>query len=443
MKPLTLIGILFSWLLVGGLGFFVLTVEEDFAQPVIPNRKAETTHTDDDEVSDPIKPKIERPDDPTAEEPTYKPVIDDTGSDVTTNPTTTDRDASTNIIDSNKNIAIKDGKVVDSVIIRDKGTLTFGVGTVSIVNDLKVSTKVNATGTTLQLTGNGEVKGNITANKIEVTAGTRRLTAGTRIASSRTGNAKPGQEGFYVAAGATVIIEKGASVNTSAAYGFKIDGTLIIDGGTFNCSFSNGNGKTTNRGWGDNSRLEVRSGAFNGRGDASFAGASIYMTGGKIDITDDLWNTGSSLDMSGGTIENSRWGGQFTLTGNVLMTGGELLVHANRSRGLYIAKDSNVTASGGKVVLFGGTLKYAATAALNEVEIQGTCSINGASDKQAALYINGGMTFVKGTTFNTGSYNVLVAGMSAQKGVYIPQEYQHVKSRAKEQVRFRGGGLKR
>ncbi|MDC1142507.1 hypothetical protein OAU50_05410 [Planctomycetota bacterium] len=425
MKATTLVGILVVWLLIGGLASFMI-MGEDASAPMLQNRESEVADVDRPELVAPATPILDIPE--TGTPKTVEPTIEEEAVSETTEKTKIVAEGETTI-DSDKSVSLADGKVVDSIHIRGTGGLTLAAGTVQVVNDLKVSTAVKAGSTTLQLTGDGEITGNIAANKIEVTAGTRRLTKGTRLSSTRTGNAAPGQEGFYVALGATVIIEEGASVHTSAAYGFRIDGTLIIDGGSFNCTFTNGNGKTTNRCWGESSRLEVRQGVFHGGGDASFGGAALAISGGKIHIQDDLWDTGKSLDMSGGSIENRRYGGQFSVTGNVLMTGGELLVHASSRRGLYFPKSANFIATGGKVVLYGGTLRFDASTALNDVEIQKSASIHASSNKEATLYINGSMTFVKGASFNTGAYNVLIAGMTADKGVFTPEEYQLVDPR--------------
>ena len=241
------------------------------------------------------------------------------------------------------------------LVVAEGETRVLPAGEVRVSGDVRIDGRLDASKSTVVLDGDDQaLEGTLSASRLVFERGIKRLRGG--FESNRRADAEVGDAGVVVAAGATLLVEKGGTLHVHAAYGFTVAGAVVIDGGLFRCSFSNGNGR--DRGslaWLPGSRLEVRSGRFHGGGDADFGEAEIVVHDGEIAIDDDVWRTGRSLVMHGGVFRNSTYGGWLSLTGRVDLHGGTLQAAGNVRRGLRVAPGATVHATGGQVVLASAT----------------------------------------------------------------------------------------
>ncbi len=285
---------------------------------------------------------------------------------------------------------------LDDLVVERGETRHLPAGEVTVSGNLRIEGEIDASRTTLVLDGADQtLDGKLLAKRIIVRNGFKRLrgTFGTMDRAV----AAPGQAGLYVEAGTTLQIESGGRWTTPGPYGFQIAGTLLIDGGEFHCTFTNGDG--TERGedsWLSGSRLEIRTGKFVADGDADFRGASIVIHSGELLINDDLWHTGDSLLMYGGLLRNSRGGGKFTLSGNVNMSGGKMVVGHSARRGLSIYPGALVNCTGGTVIIDGrraltgdGGIHLARGATFFDLQINTSTRIHPDSATDAYLAVSG------------------------------------------------------
>ena len=326
--------------------------------------------------------------------------------------------------------AIPERRQIHNVEVRNGGTVQLPSGEVSIDGDLTIAEggQLSAAGTTIVLDGeNQTISGTATAGKIIMRGGTKRI-SGT-FGTQSTANADPGKAQLYVEAGTTLIIEKGGKWNTPNPYGFQIAGDLVIDGGEFNCRFSNGNG--TDRGeesWLPGSTLTIYSGKFIGNGDADFSGATITIHDGALEINDDIWNSGDALNMYGGTMRNTTGGGMFYLTGNVNIRDGKLQVYQNYTRSLRFAKDSSVYCTGGEISINGssatsddGGILLASSATVPDLVINASTKIHKGSATDAFLSVSGDLKIAKGQRFEGKGFNVIASYLQTQdQGEFVP-----------------------
>ncbi|MCB9894986.1 MAG: hypothetical protein H6839_11100 [Planctomycetes bacterium] len=325
---------------------------------------------------------------------------------------------------------IAERRQIHNVDVGSGGTVQLPSGEVSIDGDLTIAEggSLAAAGTTLVLDGeNQTLSGTATAGKIIMRGGTKRIRGSFGTTSSA--NADPGKAQLYVEAGTTLVIEKGGKWNTPNPYGFQIAGDLVIDGGEFNCRFSNGNG--TDRGeesWIAGSTLTIYSGKFIGNGDADFSGATITIHDGALEINDDIWNSGDALNMYGGTMRNTTGGGMFYLTGNVNIRDGKLQVYQNYTRSLRFAKDASIYCTGGEISINGssatsddGGILLASSATVPNLTINTSTKIHKASAPEAFLSVSGDLNIAKGQRFEAKGFNVIASYLQTdEQGEFIP-----------------------
>lgn len=308
------------------------------------------------------------------------------------------------------------------------GTWTLPAGEVKIDGNLKNSGTVSAANTTLIFDGSDQtLEGTVTAKKVVLRGGTKRIKGS--FGTTHGGDAQPGNAGLYVEAGTTLIIEKGGKWTTPNPYGFQIAGNLIIEGGEFHCRFSNGNG--TDRGeesWLAGSTLTIHSGKFVGGGDADFSGCAITIHDGALEINDDIWNSGDSLTMLGGSMRNTTGGGMFYLTGTVSVSAGKLDVYQNNSRSLRFAKDANIYCTGGQISINGsaatgadGGIYLGSSATVPNLVINADTKIHKDSLNTAYLSVSGDMSIAKGRKFEAHGFNVLASFPGGpDSGEFVP-----------------------
>jgi hypothetical protein len=234
-------------------------------------------------------------------------------------------------------------------------TLTLGKGTLTLSGDLSNAGTLESSGTTLLMNGgNQNITGAAAFHRARFSGGTKRLTAGSRLATTYNQNSDKNNPVLVIEAGCTLVVEKDSELNVSNAYGLRVEGTLIIEGGIVNCSYTHGHGvENMNATWVKGSQLIIRSGSFIASGDASFDGASVQLQGGEIRCRDDIWGSGDSLDISGGVMSNSSGGGQFYFTGQVRMSGGRLEINQYEGRGFVVGANCDFWCSAGEIVLGG------------------------------------------------------------------------------------------
>lgn len=319
---------------------------------------------------------------------------------------------------------VKAGAGLESVHVAAGGTLNLPAGQVTVRGNLTGEGKVVGGRTsTLILDGNQEIGASLQAGTAILRGGTKRLTSKATSRNSNT-HAAPGQANLIIEPGATLIIEEGAAWDSKDAYAYQVGGTLIIDGGTFTCTFAN-NAVEFNDCWLPGSQLIIRRGKFIGNGDHEFSGASISIFGGSLEINDDIWHSGDSLDIRDGVMRNSTGGGMFYLNGNVRMTGGKLQVNQSYDRGLRFWEDSSVFCTGGEIEIRGTDatgdeagilLRNAPT--LSRVTCTASTRIHGSSQPEGALSI-AELVIAKGKTFNAAGFAVS-APHPEGGGQYLP-----------------------
>ena len=256
---------------------------------------------------------------------------------------------------SNKVTRIPNGAVLRNVHVKPGAQLRLpDLGTVFIEGDIRNEGIIDAVRASVMLDGRTQtIEGILEARRIRMTGGLKRVRGAVATMIGRNDD-DPKVPELVVGAESTLLLDgKEARAAVSDAYGFRIEGHLVIDGGTFQCTFSNGNGRTTAQSWPEGSRLTIHDGHFIGRGDHDFGQASIEMHAGRIHISDDIWSLGSQLTMYGGTIANSNWGGAFGVDGRVDMHGGTWKVGQRGDRGLHFRASSDARFNGGKIVIGG------------------------------------------------------------------------------------------
>lgn len=434
------IGLAGCWLVVGVIAGLFFVNSEESGPPMAPHIPVANEPENGDDARDPIEvdeleldqPQTEKPGDETeSKEITSKVTTEETRRE-TTEPG--DKSRETEPINAREDLTVEPGgsettsdAQLGSVSVPQGGKL-YVTGEVSVDGDWINKGEVTAGKATLVFDGTDQtIEGDTIAGKVILRGGTKRIRSGTLTTSSR-GNADPGEAQLVVEEGTTLIIEEDGKWKTPNAYGFHIAGHLIIDGGEFHCSFSNGNG--TDRGaeaWVDGSTLTIYSGRFVGGGDADFSGCAITIHDGALEINDDIWNSGDELTMYGGLMRNRTGGGMFYLTGNVNIMGGELHANQNNSRSLRIAKGANIFCTGGKIVLggrdasTGGGILLGEGATLPDMTIQVSTRIHQNSNPNAWLTIGGTLEIAKGHKFEAHGHNVFTNFVQTEdSGQFIP-----------------------
>jgi hypothetical protein len=264
----------------------------------------------------------------------------------------------------------------------EKGAkLKLGSGTLTVSGDFRNEGEIEGSQATLVMSGgNQNFSGNASFNKVHFSGGTKHISAGSNLITTYGQNSGKDQPVLVVEAGTTLIIDQDATVNIPNAYGLRVAGTLIIDGGTFHCSFTHGDGKDPgtssvanngmNKSWVPGCQLIIRSGSFIGDGDASFAGASVYVQGGELRIHDDIWGSGDLLEISGGVMSNDSSGGMFAFSGVVRLNGGRLEINQYEGRGLYVTKEAEIWSLGGEVVIGGQDVSSATSGMVLAHDVQ-------------------------------------------------------------------------
>lgn len=239
--------------------------------------------------------------------------------------------------------------------VEQGGKLSLGKGTLTLSGDLNNAGTLESSGASLVMNGGDQsITGAAAFWRARFSGGTKRLTSGSRLTTNYNQNSDKNNPVLVVEAGCTLIIEKDSELNVANAYGLRVEGTLIIDGGKVNCSYTHGHGvENMNATWVKGSQLIIRSGSFIASGDASFDGTSVYLQGGEIRCHDDIWGSGDLLEISGGVMSNDSSGGQFYFTGQVRMSGGRLEINQYEGRGFVVSANSDFWCSAGEIVLGG------------------------------------------------------------------------------------------
>lgn len=267
------------------------------------------------------------------------------------------------IVAADKSARASGDRSATEVRIEPGATLTLGKGTLTLSGDLNNAGKLESNGTTLLMNGGDQnITGSAAFHRARFSGGTKRLTAGSRLATTYNQNSDKNNPVLVIEAGCTLIVEKDSELNVSNAYGLRVEGTLIIEGGVVNCSYTHGHGvEGMNATWIKGSQLIIRSGSFVAGGDASFDGASVQLQGGEIRCHDDIWGSGDSLEISGGVMSNDSSGGQFYFTGLVRMSGGRLEINQYEGRGFVVGANCDFWCSAGEIVLGGQDISDAAS----------------------------------------------------------------------------------
>ncbi len=336
---------------------------------------------------------------------------------------------------SNKVTRIPNGTVRGNVHVLPGAQLRLpDLGTVFIEGDIRNEGTIDAVRTDVRLDGRDQViEGVLDARRIKLSGGLKRVrgTLGTSIGRK---NDDPKVPELVVGPDATLLIDgKGSRAHSSDAYGFRIEGHLIIDGGVFQCSFSNGNGKTTARSWPVGSRLTIYKGHFIGRGDHDFGQATIEMHDGRIDINDDLWSLGAQLTMHGGMINNASYGGMFAVLGRVDMHGGTWKVGQRGIRGLHFRESSDARFNGGKIRLGGqhvsgnkGGILVTGAVHLWDLHLDRSTQIDPRSPGGAALTIAHQLTSQKNALLRDSGYALAIAHEIVPRSRAIPSDPDNV-----------------
>jgi hypothetical protein len=338
---------------------------------------------------------------------------------------------------SNKVTRVPNGTVLGDVHVLPGAQLRLpDLGTVFIEGDLRNEGTIDAVRTDVHLDGRDQtIEGQLAARRIKLSGGLKRVrgTLSTRIGRQ---NDDPKDPELVVGPGATLLVDgKGSRAQTSDAYGFRIEGHLIIDGGIFQCSFANGNGKTAAQSWPEGSRLTIYKGHFIGRGDHHFGQATIDLHDGRIDIADDLWSLGSQFTMYGGAINNSQNGGMFAIEGRVDVHGGVWRVHQRGDRGLQFRASSDARFNGGQIILGGqhvsgnrGGILVTGAVHLWDLHLDRSTQIDPRSPGGASLTIAHELTSQKNALLRDNGYAVEIAHEIVPQGRSIPSDPDNVPS---------------
>lgn len=295
----------------------------------------------------------------------------------------------------------------DDLIVPKEGRRKLPAGVLEVAGDVRIEGGLDARDTVLildgadqSLSGTGEFKG------VVMRGGTKRLRG--KFTTLSRDNATAGQAQLRVEPGTTFVVEDGGHWTTPNPYGFRIEGDVVVEGGVFQVSFSNGNGGDRGeRSWAEGSSLTVLRGKFIGRGDADFRGATVTIHDGEIAIDDDLWHTGEHLTVYGGVVRNSQYGGAFHIGGSVDLRGGELRAYQRHDRGLRIGRESTLLSSGGKIAILGKPAKQAKSGiyleqplTLHELDIQTSTRFHADCPPEAAVYVLDRLSIAKGARFD-------------------------------------------
>jgi hypothetical protein len=279
--------------------------------------------------------------------------------------------------------------------------------TVHISGDVNIEGALGAGSTTIVLDGGNQlIEGNFGARAIILRGGTKRLRG--FAGSEQTEPSPPGEAGLYVEADTTLVIEPGSKWTIPNPYGFQVAGHLVIDGGTFVCRFTNGNGDDRGEeSWLPGSSLTIHSGRFHGRGDADFSGATVTIYDGELAIDDDLWDTGETLNVYGGVVRNATRGGAFVVKGALNMSAGELLAYQSSSRGLQVHETARVACSGGRVAICGraatragGGIYLRGGVTFFDLDVEVKTFVRATSDETAYLAVTRALRIAKNASLN-------------------------------------------
>jgi hypothetical protein len=328
-------------------------------------------------------------------------------------------------VNRDEKTSVAAGAGLDSVYVAAGGTLSLPAGEVTVRGNLTGPGSVaGGRNSTLILDGNQEIGASLMVGTAILRGGTKRLTS---KAASRNGHthAAPGQANLIIEPGTTLIIEEGGAWDSSDAYAYQVGGTLILDGGTFQCTFAN-NSQQFNDCWLPGSSLIIRRGRFVGSGDHDFSGASITILDGSLEIDDDIWHSGDRLEISGGLMRNSTGGGMFSLTGTVRMTGGRLVAYQSHNRGLFLNPETSVFCTGGDVEIRGSNATHDASGILvynapvfSRLVCHASTRIHNASPQGSSLTI-GELVIARGQTFEARGYPVSAPLPDPDGGRYVP-----------------------
>lgn len=328
-------------------------------------------------------------------------------------------------VNGGESTTVKAGTGLDSIHVGANGVLNLPAGEVTVRGNITGGGKiVGGRTSTLILEGNQDISTTLQAGTAIIRGGTKRLTAGASSRNTAT-HAAPGQANLIIEAGATLIIEQGGVWDSRDAYAYQVAGTLMIDGGTFRCTFAN-NSNEFNDCWLPGSSLIIRNGRFVGSGDHDFSGANISIYGGSLEVDDDIWHSGDRLEISGGMMRNSTGGGMFAIAGSLRMTGGKLQAYQSYDRGLHMGPDSMVFCTGGDVEILGSAanheqsgivLRNAPTIA--RLVCHSNTRIHAASPAGSSLTL-GELVIAKGRTFNAVGFPVSAPVPDPEGGTYVP-----------------------
>ncbi|MCC6574024.1 MAG: hypothetical protein IT462_09545 [Planctomycetes bacterium] len=256
---------------------------------------------------------------------------------------------------SGQTLRVTKDLTLSSLYVPQGANVRMGAATLTVTGDFVNDGTFEGDEGTLVFSGGAQrLSGNANARQIRMTGGEKHVVAGSRFVTTQGDDSEKDDPALFIDAGTTLVIDKDAEWNTGNPFGIRVAGTLIIDGGTFNCGFTNGQGHGKNRSWMPGSKLIIRDGKFTGAGDAEFTGASVYVQGGELRITDDIWASGDLLELSGGVMSNTSSGGMFALNGIVRFMGGTLEANQRGDRGLRICVSADVQGTQGEVVIAGG-----------------------------------------------------------------------------------------
>lgn len=325
-----------------------------------------------------------------------------------------------------------------SVLIEAGARLSAGAGTILVSGNWENLGTFEPGTATVEFSGSNQtVYGKTAFFRTRFSGGIKRLAEGSDLSTHSRGNAKVGEAGLVVEAGTTLLVERGARCTISNAYGFQVAGRLEIDGGTFTCEVCNGGHSGWEDSWLDGSELVLRSGTFRAGGDADFCGASITVYGGSLEVDDDIWHSGTRLEIAGGTVRNRTSGAMFQISGVVLMSGGTLIAHQTGQRGLRISQDASFSASGGTLELAGASLSSGSredigteneggvwlgtSIQVHDFKISASTYINAHSAASAALAVHGTLAIARGKCFDARGFRVLATvPASPDQGEFLP-----------------------
>jgi len=317
---------------------------------------------------------------------------------------------------------ISAASVCNNITINSGATLTVsGTNTLTVNGDwTNNGTFVPGSGTVTYSGANQTIYGNTNFWFVRFSGtGTKTLSTGT-FQTNSSSDATFGSPDMIISSGATLSVPTGVTWSTMAPYGVQVSGTLDISGGTFNCSATNGYGVSPdNDSWLAGSILNISAGLFHGSIDANFNDATINLSGGAIEIDDDIWGSGT-LNQSGGTYRNTTSGGQFSLNGGSF-TGGTITAYSNGSdRGLGIYGTTTATSSH-TTILDGSSAtnipRINADVELGNVQINNTSNLYISS---GSLRVAGNLTINASKILNAQSYNFAIAGNWTNNGTYTP-----------------------